>query len=328
MPIGAIVSGCRTVLAKGCDFSTTEISGVVILPPSTSPTSSQVDLIDCRAFGNASANHAALQSAVWAAPVRVYNPLTGAEKWHGVFRIKGGSYSASKTPGDLLTSIGAPRAAVIRVEALRTTIEQTRISATGSDTAAALVGSMDYIETFDAAPTLHRLGVDLFQFRNNEVVSASAGVVIAVLQPGEPHEIRDNLFRAFNNVGDASSDRYCFFITTARDEDYAFRMDNDYMTRVAYTGNCHMIFGNELSGGQLDNPAKSGIVTSYSVCLDAFGNLTRINNPYQINGYFHVSGTDDERIGPVETLNSVRRVLYRIDSEGALQPEQLQTREW
>jgi hypothetical protein len=328
MPIGAIVSGCRTVLAKGCDFSTTGIAGVVILPPSTSPTSSQVDLIDCRAFGNASANHAALQSAVWAAPVRVYNPLTGAEKWHGVFRIKGGSYSASKTPGDLLTSIGAPRAAVIRVEALRTTIEQTRISATGSDTAAALVGSMDYIETIDAASSLHRLGVDLFQFRNNEVVSASAGVVIAVLQTGEPHEIRDNLFRAFNNVGEASPDRYCFFITTAQDEDNAFGLGNDYMTRVAYTGNCHMILGNELPSGQLDNPAKSGIVTSYSVCLDAFGNLKREVDVVQISGYFDVFGTADERIGPVETLNSVRRVEYRIDTEGALQPAKLRDQEW
>jgi hypothetical protein len=187
---------------------------------------------------------------------------------------------------------------------------------------------MDYIETIDAAPSLHRLGVDLFQFRNNEVVSASAGVVIAVLQPGEPHEVRDNLFRAFNNVGDASPDRYCFFITTARDEDNAFGMNNDYMTRVAYTGNCHMIFGNELSEGQLDNPAKSGIVTSYSVCLDAFGNLIRITSTFQNNGYFDVFGTADERIGPVETLNSVRRVEYRVDTEGALQPEELRSQEW
>jgi hypothetical protein len=117
-------------------------------------------------------------------------------------------------------------------------------------------------------------------------------------------------------------------MTTARDEDNAFGMNNDYMTRVAYTGNCHLIFGNELSEGQLDNPAKSGIVTSYSVCLDAFGNLKREVDAVQTSGYFGIDGSADERVGPVEKLNSVRRVLYRIDTEGAAQAEELRVWEW
>jgi hypothetical protein len=88
-----------------------------------------------------------------------------------------------------------------------------------------------------------------------------------------------------------------------------------------------MILGNELPEGQLESPAKASIVTSYSICLDAFGNLKREDDAIQTSGYFQVNGVG-ERIGPVEKFNSIRRVLKRIDDLGQLQSEDLRAQEW
>jgi hypothetical protein len=245
-------------------------------------------------------------------------------------KIQGGEYTANAPYADLFLSADAPRPAVIRVEAGNVLIERARIQANGETTASVIAGNMDYVETDSAGPALYsnRFGVDLFQFRNNEVVVASSGVVIAVLTPKKPHEIRDNMFRGFTLVGDSPVDRYCFFLTTTEDENNAFGANNDYMTRVAYTGNCHMILGNELPEGQLESPAKASIVTSYSICLDAFGNLKREDDAIQTSGYFQVDGVIGERIGPVEKFNSIRRVLKRIDDLGQLQSEDLREQEW
>jgi hypothetical protein len=334
MRVGAIIAECRNVYAERCNFSTLQSTGVVVIPYplASSPETSSVWLVDCLAWGNTGATHAVLKSAVWCAPVRTFGATSNYSSalWAGSVRIHGGVFGATAGPGNLFSSANASRPAVIRAEALSVVVERARIEANGTGTAAILAGNMDYVETGLAAPSLYsnRFGVDLFQFRNNEVVSSEGGVVIAVLTPKKPHEIRDNMFRGFTLVGDSPVDRYCFFLTTTEDEDNEFGMNNDYMTRVAYTGNCHMILGNELSEGQLENPAKASIVTSYSICLDAFGNLVRETTIIQSSGYFQVFATADERLGPVEKLNSVRRALARIDTEGVLQAEQLRDQEW
>ena len=207
------------------------------------------------------------------------------------------------------------------------------IQVSGESSAAVLAGNMDYIVASNAPSTpvgQHRFGVDRFQFRNNEIYSTSSGVVIAVLKPGHPHEIRDNLFSSNTEVGATLFDRNCFFITTSEDEDNTFGENNDYMTRVLYTGNCHMIMGGEQFGGVLSSPLSAAVLTSYAVCLDAFGNLQRNEALLQNLAWFAVEVPFDNypALGPVETMNSVRRSPNRIDVEGQLIAENLRVQEW
>ena len=331
---GAIVVQSYQIHADRCVFSTSANTGVVVLPPTLSPGSTEVILTDCEAWGNSLATTPALQCAVWVAPIRNYDvnvPYSRA-LWCRAVTISGGRYSAGATHGDLFTSVAQPRPAVVRLDAISVVIKNSELMA-GASTAAVIAGNMDYVETESAAPALysHRFGVDLFQFRNNEIISPSSGVVAAVLEPGKPHEIRDNLFRDSSVVGDVLTERNCFYITTTEDEDNKFGGNNDYMTRVLYTGNCHMIMGSEQYSGELSLPKYAAIVTSYSVCLDAFGNLQREVDAVQVSNGFLIEGAagpNDEYLGMVEKLNSIRRLLKRIQADGTLTDERLRLQEW
>jgi hypothetical protein len=331
---GAIVVQSYQIHADRCVFSTSANTGVVVLPPTLSPGSTEVTLTDCEAWGNSLATTPALQCAVWVAPIRNYdvNVPYSRSLWCNAVTISGGSYTAGTTHGDLFTSVAQPRPAVVRLDVLNVVIKSSKLTAQGASTAAVIAGNMDYIETESVAPALysHRFGVDRFQFRSNEVF-ASSGVVIAVLEPAKPHEVRDNLFRSSSLVDDEIPERNCFYITTTEDDDGAFGTNNDYMTRVLYTGNCHMIMGRELPEGQLSLPKYAAIVTSYSVCLDAFGNLQREVDAVQASNGFLVDGAagpNDEYLGMVEKLNSIRRLLKRIQADGTLADERLRLQEW
>ena len=334
MRLGAVVYQCRGVDFDSCEFSTVGLTGLIIIPPASSPSNNIVKLKGCVAFGNSSASQAELQCAIWASPIRDFNEDYSKDNWGGRLIIAGGSYYGGVTHGDLFVSDNTSRAAVIRADMLDVNISGAYIQVVGESSAAVLAGNMDYIVASNApsAPVgQHRFGVDRFQFRNNEIMSPSSGVVAAVLEPGKPHEIRDNLFRAFSMVGDVLTERNCFFITTSEDEDNKFGGGNGYMTRVLYTGNCHMIMGSEQYSGKLSLPAYAGIVTSYSVCLDAFGNLQREVDAVQVSSGFLVEDAappNDEYLGMVEKLNSIRRLLKRIQADGTLANERLRLQEW
>lgn len=331
MRLGAVVYQCRGVDFDNCEFSTVALTGLIIIPPASSPSNNNVKLKDCVAFGNSGASQAELQCAVWFSPIRDFDAEYSRSTWGGALEVVGGEYYGSKSHGGLTTSNAASRPAAIRADALSVLIHGCRIDVAGVDSAAVIAGNMDFVQTASAAdtPTQYRIGVDRFQFRNNEIISPSSGVVAAVLEPGKPHEIRDNLFRAFSVVGDVLTERNCFYILTTEDEDNAFGGNNDYMTRVLYTGNCHMIMGSEQYSGELSSPFLAAIMTSYAVCLDAFGNLVREETSYQNNGWFEVEGGfTDEGLGPVETLNSIRRPRRWIDTEGLIVEANLRLSEW
>ena len=336
MKLGATVSDCYKVYAERCDFSTEELTGLVVLPPAPplSTSGTELKLVDCRAWGNPVASDVKLKCAVWAAPIRDFGGASPYSRalWGDSVIIEGGEYTASSSHGNLGLSADQSRAAIVRLDVLNVAIKSASFNTQYSDVASVIAGNMDYVETEAAAPALYsyRFGVDRFQFRNNEI-SGQSGVVIAVLEPGKPHEVRDNLFRSSSLVDDEIPERNCFYITTTEDEDGDFGTNNDYMTRVLYTGNCHMIMGRELPEGQLSLPKYAAIVTSYSVCLDAFGNLQREVDAVQVSNGFLVDGAagpNDEYLGMVEKLNSIRRLLKRIQADGTLADERLRLQEW
>lgn len=335
LQLGAIIDHSYRIHATRCVFSTVNKTGIVVLPPVVSPGSTEVRLVDCQSWGNLLSATIPLQCAVWIAPIRTFEGAAAYSRtrWCSTVVIDGGEYTAFGPHQDLETSQDSSRPAVVRLDALNVEIKNTKLNATSAGVASVIAGNMDYVNTQSAATALtsYRFGVDRFQFRNNEIFSDLSGIVVAVLEPGKPHEIRDNLFRSSSSVvDDEIPERNCFFITTTEDEDGSFGTNNGFMTRVLYTGNCHMIMGRERPEGQLSLPKYAGIVTSYAVCLDAFGNLKREADATQTHGDFVVEGfvSPDEGLGMVEKLNSIRRIRRRIDTEGLLVEHNLREQEW